>query len=157
MTHIGVGLLSFSLFVCKYSAMWNLIKPGWAIRNSALYCMRFLSSKEIVGLEFHPIIINIQSKNETSILIQFSPSTHLIRFALQVSTRWGLQMLNGEQNISWVSYVYWLSTRWALGENWQRCLRRCALGEYCTCLEVCTRWALDLNNLCRWILDEYWT
>ena len=86
-----------------------------------------------------------------------SPSTHLIRCALQVGTRWALQKGNGEQNISWVSDVYWVSTRWALGEYWQRCLRRCALGEYCTCLEVCTRWALDLVNLRRWILIEYWT
>ena len=77
--------------------------------------------------------------------------------SLQVSTRWALQKWNGEQNISWVSDVYWVSTRWAFGEYWQRCLRRCALGEYCTCLEVCTRWALDLNSLCRWILDEYCT
>ena len=86
-----------------------------------------------------------------------NPSTHLIRCALQVGTRWALQKGNGEQNISWVSDVYWVSTRWALGEYWQRCLRRCALGEYCTCLEVCTRWALDLVNLRRWILGEYWT
>ena len=95
--------------------------------------------------------------NSHSILTYCSPSTHLIRCALQVSTRWALQKWNREQNISWVLDVYWVSTRWALGEYWQRCLRRCALGEYCTCLEVCTRWALDLDNLCRWILGEYWT
>ena len=95
--------------------------------------------------------------NSHSMLTQCSPSTHLIRCALQVGTKWALQKGNGEQNISWVSDVYWVSTRWALGEYWQRCLRRCALGEYCTCLEVCTRWALDLDNLCRWILGEYWT
>ena len=72
-----------------------------------------------------------------------------------MSTRCALQKGNGEQNISWVSDVYWVSTRWALGEYWQLCLIRCALGQYCTCLEVCTRWALNLDNLCRWILGEY--
>ena len=48
-------------------------------------------------------------------------------------------------------------TRWALREYWRLCLRRCALGEYCTCLEVCTRWALELDILCRRILGEYLT
>ena len=95
--------------------------------------------------------------NSHSILTKCSPGTHLIRCALQVSTRWALQKWNGEQNISWVSDVHWVSTRWALGEYWQRCLRRCALGEYCICLEMCTRWALNLDNLCRWILGQYWT
>ena len=60
-----------------------------------------------------------------------------------MSTRWALQKWNGEQNISWISDVYWVSTRWALGEYWQRCLRRCALGEYCT------RW--------RCVLGGHWT
>ena len=73
-----------------------------------------------------------------------------------MSTRWALQKGDGERNISWVLDVYWMSTRWALGEYWQRCLRRCALGEYCTWLEVCTRWALHLDNLCRWLLRWNW-
>ena len=53
--------------------------------------------------------------NSHSILTLCSPSTHLIRCALQVSTMWALQKGNREQN-SWVSDVYWVSTRWALGE-----------------------------------------
>ena len=31
-----------------------------------------------------------------------------------MGTRWALQKGNGKQNISWVSDVYWVSTRWAL-------------------------------------------
>ena len=62
--------------------------------------------------------------NSHSILTLCSPSTHLIGCALQVSTWWALQKGNGEQNISWVSDVYWVSNRWALGEYWHMCLRR---------------------------------
>ena len=53
----------------------------------------------------------------------------------------------GWGDITWVSYVYWVSTRWTLGEYWQLCLRRCALGESCTCVKMCTWWALDLDIL----------
>ena len=61
-----------------------------------------------------------------SILIQFSPSANLVHIESEVYYKWALH----EHYVDIDSCV---SVRW------------CALGEYCTCLKMCTSWASDLD------------